>query len=120
MKIRNDFITNSSSSSFIISKDDISYDKLLEILIKMAVIEECVDESYTKDDVTDNCVGDRYEIREATADCPLNEMGLPCSYFDNIYTNHYIIKNDGCRFDTDIVIDVLDEHEIPWEFGYCD
>ena len=122
MKIRKDFVTNSSSSSFIICKDDISSDTLLEVLIEMAVAEREVDETYTKDDVVDDCVSDRYYIHEATTNSPLDEYGSnPNVYSDKIYDNHYFIDNEcTIRFDFDIISEVLDKHNIPWKYGYCD
>ena len=122
MKVRTDFVTNSSSSSFIISKDNISHDKLLEILLEMTVNEEGYeDNNYIRPDDDGNiCVGDRYRILEATEEIPLDEMGAASCWGDTIYTNHYIIKNTYIRFDTDIVVGTLTKYNIPWEYGYCD
>ena len=36
MKVRNSFVTNSSSSSFIISKNDATKEKMLDIMIELA------------------------------------------------------------------------------------
>lgn len=124
MKVRKDFVTNSSSSSFIICKDNISYDKLLKVLLEIANIESSYyfDEEYTEKDITEDCVAYRYHITDATKDKPHFE------YEDNwfctgkiTYDNHYIIDNDGCvRYDWDIIEDILSKYGIPWDLGYCD
>lgn len=122
MKLRSDFITNSSSSSFIISRDDISRDKLLEILLEIANMERngWTDEKYTwDDDVYDDRVTYRYRITEATQDRPekvYNEWDDV-----DIYDNHFIIDNDGCmRYNWNVIEQVLNKYNIPFTFGYCD
>jgi hypothetical protein len=124
MKVRRDFVTNSSSSSFIISKNNVSRDQLLELLLEIANIEckKWTDEPYTLDDITDECVAYRYHIEEATKDDP----ALICNgwgWFDDDikYDNHFIIDNDGCcRYDWTIIEQVLSKYNIPFEYGYCD
>lgn len=126
-KVRTDFVTNSSSSSFIISKDAVAYDQLVEILLEIAnaeVEEECWhdndDEKYTMDDVVDNVVAHRYIITEAT---PENICEVEYDYFGNThkYDNHFIINNHGNRrYAWDIVEDILESYNIKWTYGYCD
>lgn len=73
MKVRKDFVTNSSSSSFIICKDNISHDDLLKVLLEIANKELYYyddDEDYTEEDITEDCVAYRYHIKEATKDDP--------------------------------------------------
>ena len=119
MKVRRDFVTNSSSSSFIISKDDISYDKLLEVLLEIANNER----SYWDDeDVYERYdeIAYRYEIHEGTKENPYEDYsGWGYSVYH--YDNHFIVDNNSCiRYDWDAVEDVLDKYNIPWHMGYCD
>ena len=124
MKVRKDFVTNSSSSSFIVCKDNISHDDLLKVLLEIANKESHYyddDEDYTEEDITENCVAYRYHIKEATKENPHPEYDDYWGSVETVYDNHYIIDNDDCgRYDWDVIEEVLKKHNIPWEYGYCD
>ena len=125
MKVRKDFVTNSSSSSFIIEKDQLSYGQLLKYLLQIAnkeatYYDETDGKPYKWKDVEKNCVAGRYKITDAT---PENPYTVYEDFSDekNVYTNHYIIDNDDCgRYDWDAIEEVLSKHGIKWNYGYCD
>ena len=122
MKVRKDFVTNSSSSSFIISKDDISREKLMEILLEIANKEATWfedDEHYTDY----NEIAYRYEIEEATREEPYDHDQDSWFYGSKstLYTNHFIIKNNACiRYHWGVIEEVLGKYNIPYTCGYCD
>ena len=133
MKCRLSHVTNSSSSSFIISKDQIDRDRLIEVLLEIANKEyayedEDVDDNHftLEDDVTSNCVAGRYHITEATKEHSLDKVNIYGYEWDeysdsDIYDNHWFINNEGCgRYNWWIIEEILDKYGIKWQSGYCD
>ena len=132
MKTRLSHVTNSSSSSFVISRNDITKDKLIEILLEIANKEQKIhwDEEFHYDerDIRNNdedkkytwyrpktVVAGRYCIAECTEENPYTDWN------DYEYTNDFYIDNESCiRYDWDVIEDVLGKYGIPWRGGYCD
>jgi hypothetical protein len=113
MKIRTDYVTNSSSSSFVISREHITLDKLRDICVEIASAENYLDDDTQKINNYDE-ISYRYVIHEATAEAPYEDY-CRCYYSD------FIVENDDCgRYNWDAVERVLDKYGIPWYMGYCD
>lgn len=120
MKYRKDFVTNSSSSSFLISKDQITHGHLLDILLEIANKEAEYSlgntNEYDWSDVTGDCVAYRYNIRETTP-----EYAYRNYMTGKVYENHYSIDNQECgRYNWTAVDEVLKKHNIKYEKGCCD
>ena len=130
MKCRLSHVTNSSSSSFIISKDQIDRDRLIEVLLEIAnkeyAYEDEEDKFTLEDDVTSDCVAYRYHIKEATKEHPLDKVDIYGYEWDKysdsvLYDNHWVIDNESCgRYEWWIIDEILDKYGIEWERGYCD
>lgn len=113
MKIRTDYVTNSSSSSFVISREHITLDKLRDICVEIARAENYWDDDQQKINSYDE-ISYRYVIHEATAEAPYED-------YRRCYYSDFIVENDDCgRYNWDAVERVLDKYGIPWYMGYCD
>ena len=122
MKYRKDYVTNSSSSSFIVSRDEITRGHLLDILLKMAQKEgEYYDECAWVDweDVTGNGV-DHFRIKEYK-DEPYIVYSWDDEKPDQEFHNVFVVNNEDCgRYNWGIVEEVLKEFGLPLIRGNCD
>ena len=125
MKIRGDYVTNSSSSSFIISKDKITHGHLLDILLEMANeevkdwCEENDEYAYDWSDVRGNGVG-HFNIKEFTGD----DAYLVYKWYEKserVYKDVFVVDNDDTgRYNWGAVAKVLNKHGLELIKGNCD
>ena len=76
MKIRTDFVTNSSSSSFIIDRKDCTYGELLSILKKLAQNDDWC------------CYDDKFKLKDVMYDEETGEVSLGHYYISILTKDH--------------------------------
>lgn len=142
IKIRADFITNSSSSSFIISTKDVDYDHLVNVILRDYHIEMKKEFGYLKE-YTQEEIANWYDPEKVLNDDDSN-FGLFIKSKKEINDEDdygwgwsveekeeeikkqeeqfYVIDNNCTRrFNWNVVEKVFtDKYNIPWKHGYCD
>lgn len=115
MKVRKGFVTNSSSSSFIIAKKDVDPDFLINTVLKELYYGLQGDEPYNPAELLENDEAVPFGIFSARID-----QGRAYPVEDPNGDYYFIYNNDFERFDWEIVRGILNKYGLKWEFGYCD
>ena len=139
MRFKTDFVTNSSSTSFIISTKDIDYDFLVNVVLKDFRIELMKENGFTNEEIVDYLsdynfesvlnnknsniglfIKTKSEVKESYeygwCDCEPNKLK------DESGEKFYVIDNNCTgRYPWKIIREIFtDKYNIKWKYGYCD